>query len=158
MSQITRFCGVKLLAWKSGCVKFWTNIMSVLKHSKYQRNLAQGGTLTYWRYWKYQCNKVLVMDVKIVINVLLAPMLTGTTWQWHLKWSSNFEPINFRDEVVHWQIIIMIISTFTPGVASQKDWIGQKHLKALWIVNTSAGNLLKFCCRASTEYRVAISD
>ena len=28
MSQITHFCGVKLLAWKSGCVKFWTNIMS----------------------------------------------------------------------------------------------------------------------------------
>ena len=29
MSQITHFCGVQLLAWKSGCVKFWTNIMSV---------------------------------------------------------------------------------------------------------------------------------
>ena len=29
MSQITHFCIVKLLAWKSGCVKFWTNIMSV---------------------------------------------------------------------------------------------------------------------------------
>ena len=28
MSQITHFCGVKLLAWKYGCVKFWTNIMS----------------------------------------------------------------------------------------------------------------------------------
>ena len=28
MSQITHFCCVKLLAWKSGCVKFWTNIMS----------------------------------------------------------------------------------------------------------------------------------
>ena len=28
MSQITHFCGVKLIAWKSGCVKFWTNIMS----------------------------------------------------------------------------------------------------------------------------------
>ena len=28
MSQITHFCGVKLLAWYSGCVKFWTNIMS----------------------------------------------------------------------------------------------------------------------------------
>ena len=28
MSQITHFCNVKLLAWKSGCVKFWTNIMS----------------------------------------------------------------------------------------------------------------------------------
>ena len=30
MSLITHFCGVKLLAWKSGCVKFWTNIMSAL--------------------------------------------------------------------------------------------------------------------------------
>ena len=28
MSQITHFCGVKLLAGKYGCVKFWTNIMS----------------------------------------------------------------------------------------------------------------------------------
>ena len=28
MSQITHFCGVKLLAWKSGCVKFLTNSMS----------------------------------------------------------------------------------------------------------------------------------
>ena len=28
MSQIMHFCGVKLLAWNSGCVKFWTNIMS----------------------------------------------------------------------------------------------------------------------------------
>ena len=28
MSQITHFCGVKLEARKSGCVKFWTNIMS----------------------------------------------------------------------------------------------------------------------------------
>ena len=28
MSQITHFCGVKYLAWKSGGVKFWTNIMS----------------------------------------------------------------------------------------------------------------------------------
>ena len=28
MSQITHFRGVKLLARKSGCVKFWTNIMS----------------------------------------------------------------------------------------------------------------------------------
>ena len=28
MSQITHFCGVKFLAWKSGSVKFWTNIMS----------------------------------------------------------------------------------------------------------------------------------
>ena len=25
--KITHFCGVKLLAWKPGCVKFWTNIM-----------------------------------------------------------------------------------------------------------------------------------
>ena len=30
MSQITHFYGVKFLAWKSGSVKFWTNIMSVL--------------------------------------------------------------------------------------------------------------------------------
>ena len=29
MSQFTHFCGVKFLAWKSGCVKFWTNFMSV---------------------------------------------------------------------------------------------------------------------------------
>ena len=28
MSQITHFSSVKFLAWKSGCVKFWTNIMS----------------------------------------------------------------------------------------------------------------------------------
>ena len=28
MSQIPHFCGVKLLAGKSGSVKFWTNIMS----------------------------------------------------------------------------------------------------------------------------------
>ena len=98
-----------------------------------------------------------MIDVKITINVLLAPLHTDTTWQWHVKWSSNFEPINFRDEVVHWQIIIMIISTFTPGVASQKDWIGQKHLKALWIVNTSAGNLLKFCSRAVLSTRVPLS-
>ena len=28
MSQITLFTGVKFLAWKSGCVKSWTNIMS----------------------------------------------------------------------------------------------------------------------------------
>ena len=28
MSQITHFCGVKFLAWKSSSVKFWTNIMS----------------------------------------------------------------------------------------------------------------------------------
>ena len=28
LSQITHFCGVKLLAWKSGCVKFLTNSMS----------------------------------------------------------------------------------------------------------------------------------
>ena len=28
MSQITHFFGVKSLAWKSGGVKFWTNIMS----------------------------------------------------------------------------------------------------------------------------------
>ena len=30
MLLITHFCGVKLLARKSGCVKFWTNIMSAL--------------------------------------------------------------------------------------------------------------------------------
>ena len=28
MSQITQFCGVKFLAWKSGCVNFLTNFMS----------------------------------------------------------------------------------------------------------------------------------
>ena len=28
MPQITHFCGVKFLVWKSGTVKFWTNIMS----------------------------------------------------------------------------------------------------------------------------------
>ena len=28
LSQITHFCGVKPLAWKSGCVKFLTNSMS----------------------------------------------------------------------------------------------------------------------------------
>ena len=28
MSQFTRFCGVKFLAWKSGCVRFLTNSMS----------------------------------------------------------------------------------------------------------------------------------
>ena len=27
-SQVTHLCGVKLLVWKSGCVKFWTNTMS----------------------------------------------------------------------------------------------------------------------------------
>ena len=27
MSQLTRFCGVKFLAWKPGCVKFLTNSM-----------------------------------------------------------------------------------------------------------------------------------
>ena len=31
MSQFTRFCGVKFLAWKSGCVKFLTNSMSDVK-------------------------------------------------------------------------------------------------------------------------------
>ena len=31
MSQITHFCDVKLLAWKSGCVKFLTNSMSESK-------------------------------------------------------------------------------------------------------------------------------
>ena len=33
MSQITHFCSVKLVAWKSGCVKFLTNIMSELSTS-----------------------------------------------------------------------------------------------------------------------------
>ena len=28
MSQITHFCAVQILSWKSGCVKFWTNSMS----------------------------------------------------------------------------------------------------------------------------------
>ena len=28
MLKITHFYSVKLLAWKSGCVKFWKNIMS----------------------------------------------------------------------------------------------------------------------------------
>ena len=32
MSQIMHFCRVKLLAWKSGGVKFLTNIMSALRH------------------------------------------------------------------------------------------------------------------------------
>ena len=30
MSQITHFCGIKFLAWKSTSVKFLTNIMSVM--------------------------------------------------------------------------------------------------------------------------------
>ena len=33
MSQITLFTGVKFLAWKSGCVKSWTNIMSAEYHN-----------------------------------------------------------------------------------------------------------------------------
>ena len=40
MSQITHFCGVKLVAWKSGCVKFWTNIMSVWTLSENSKNSA----------------------------------------------------------------------------------------------------------------------
>ena len=39
MSQFTRFCGVKFLAWKSGCVKFLTNIMSVHNMLDMRRSL-----------------------------------------------------------------------------------------------------------------------
>ena len=39
MSQVTHLCGVKLLAWKSGCVKFWTNIMSDRNVSIKEKNL-----------------------------------------------------------------------------------------------------------------------
>ena len=44
MSQITHFCGVKLLAWKSGCVKYLTNIMGKHKsrlHSELPPVLSQ---------------------------------------------------------------------------------------------------------------------
>ena len=34
MSQVMHFGGVKLWARKFGCVKFWTNIMSVLTKQK----------------------------------------------------------------------------------------------------------------------------
>ena len=37
--KITHFCGVKLLAWKSGCVKFLTNSMSALSLQKIMRML-----------------------------------------------------------------------------------------------------------------------
>ena len=39
LSQITHFCDVKLLAWKSGCVKFWTNIISL--HCRYSYFIMQ---------------------------------------------------------------------------------------------------------------------
>ena len=42
MSQFTRFCGVKFLAWKSGCVKFLTNIMSEKIHILYDQFLPHG--------------------------------------------------------------------------------------------------------------------
>ena len=32
------------------------------------------------------------------------------------------------------------------------------HFEVSERVKTSAGNLFKFCCRASTEYQVAVSD
>ena len=38
MSQFTRFCGVKFLAWKSGCVKFLTNSMSVVRYPHLSTN------------------------------------------------------------------------------------------------------------------------
>ena len=37
MSQFTRFCGVKFLAWKSGCVKFLTNSMSAWQQQSSKR-------------------------------------------------------------------------------------------------------------------------
>ena len=43
MSQFTHFCGVKFLAWKSGCVKFWTNFMSALVSDSLMIRLVQQG-------------------------------------------------------------------------------------------------------------------
>ena len=52
LSQITRFCGVKLLAWKTGCVKFLRNIMSESR-SPSLALISIPRWPTYWRVWAW---------------------------------------------------------------------------------------------------------
>ena len=69
MSQIMHFCGVKLLNWKSGCVKFLTNFMSVLNLpskpnsflmcKKSWKKCSVYSTDSLWIYLKYECTHSL---------------------------------------------------------------------------------------------------
>ena len=53
MSQITHFSSVKLLAWKSGCVKFWTNIMSGRTKKMKKVVFAKKWVPEKNRFWPY---------------------------------------------------------------------------------------------------------
>ena len=87
MSQFSRFCGVKFLAWKYGCVKFLTNIMSdspvkglgyisppktgdTNEHwfvCKSAPKAIESGLIDVWKQWTYTAMKEEYLQVTTLV-------------------------------------------------------------------------------------------
>ena len=65
MSQITHFCGVNFLAWKSGSVKFLTNIMS---ECRVKKKCDIWGRFCDWKQFLGGSSRRLVKKKQIISN------------------------------------------------------------------------------------------
>ena len=82
-SQITHFTGVKLFALQSGCVKFWTNIMSAFCPLFQKKKLAK--LLKCQRLWHFAKKYGPLHHLLVSKYILLGHL--GTEWcnkRWYL--------------------------------------------------------------------------
>ena len=96
MSQITHIWGVKFLAWKSGSVKFWKNIMSVQK------------VLAGKREPKYRACVFLKLHIFLVkFMVIWKPVRKFCSVPWGRKlWCVKFyEAWNLNPQKLLWNIM-----------------------------------------------------
>ena len=105
LSQITHFCGVKLLAWKSGCVNFLTNSMSGLPQVDYGLHnfllqavsfpckvdgLTPGQQIIWrWRKWSQSQSKTKRIGQCIIPGSYILYHICVLGWTVQKHWKQN---------------------------------------------------------------------
>ena len=127
MSQISHFCGVKLLAWKSGCVKFWTNIKSAYTYNTFcTKNHKSINTRLLQQLHKYvrgiMGGKNLVHQVSQVVNEWLENCVKNSKNTIHRIPDSPLESlqkISSRSKLEFCMILMKPLSAFGPGLCKE---------------------------------------
>ena len=82
----------------------------------------------------------------------------------------DFQPDFLNSQMLSFLMMYNTMGSKVDGLAVREHYLSKNALKTAILVatildhltseraSTGAGNLFKFCCRASTEYQVAVSD
>ena len=92
MSQITHFCGVKFLAWKSSSVKFLTNIMSDSGvGGECCKGIIVGRSIIMITMMKIIITTIIIMHTVYCEGIIVGPSITA---QYQCQARHSTTPIN----------------------------------------------------------------